>query len=403
MAAVNFAHLLEIYRHTRFEADAQEGTLTITSDAILATLNAIETDETAAADAGIVPLVEPTTMAVGETVKVRISAPRLALGILARDFDQLLNAPGARLAEPNAYFVVQGRLARDIAAPPVRLVAYRAVLDFVALLAEAASYLDQTRQELVFIHEGKFTVPVRYDAAMLDRVSLGAVKRLQDYFGDETHKDQKLEILAQAVVQTTQAQPPDRRFVFLLDNLADLADAVRDGYRLFASNFSYGKIRDELEAAKLDYIAKIHKTVVDIQGQLLGIPVATVIVASQLKIASACSVELWTDVAIVGGAWIFLVLLLVAIINQWMTLSSIKAEIKRQKDKLIRDYAAISEQFTDIFVSLSRRIAWHRFGLIFVAFIAIVGAVFATFAFTHFSQVKIIGCLTGGVPLVLSK
>lgn len=395
MAGIDFTQLLDIYRHTRFEADGRQGVLTIASDAILGTLNAIESDDAAAADGGIAVLVEPATLAVGQNVPIRISAPRLALGILALDFDQLLNGPGARLDEPNAYFVVDGSLAPDIAVPPARLLAYRGMLRVVALLAEAASYLDRLRQELVFIHEGKFTVPVRYDATILDRISLEVVKRLLDHFGDETHKDQKLEILAEAVVRTTQAQPPDRRFAFLLDNLTTVADAVRDGYRLFASNFSYGKIRSELEAAKLDYVGKIHKTVVDIQGQLLGIPVATVIVASQLKVATACSLELWTDVAIVGGAWIFLVLLLVAIANQWMTLGSIKAEIERQKDKLIRDYAAISDPFTDIFKALGRRIAWHRWGLAIVATIAIGGAVFATIAFTHVVPVNTLDCLTG--------
>jgi hypothetical protein len=403
MAGVDFARLLEIYRHTRFDADGREGVLSIANDAILATLNTLESDDEAAADGGIGVLVEPATLAVGLDVRVRISAPRLALGILALDFDQLLNAPGARLAEPAAYFVVEGGLSAGMAQPPARLLAYRAAVETVALLAEAASYLDPLRQELIFIHDGKFTVPVRYDAAMLDRLPLDAVKRLRDQFGDETHKDQKLEILAEAVVRTCQVQPPDRRFAYLLDNLGVLADAVRDGYRLFASNFSYAKIRSELEAAKLDYVTKIHKTVVDIQGQLLGIPVATVIVASQLKVATACSIELWADVAIVGGAWIFLALLLVAIANQWFTLGAIKAEIDRQKGKLIRDYAAISTQFTDIFASLGRRIAWHRWGLGIVAAIAIGGAVFASIAFVHVVRVNAMDCLTGKTPLVPPK
>ena len=56
-----------------------------------------------------------------------------------------------------------------------------------------------------------------------------------------------------------------------------------------------------MEAAKVDYVAKIHKTLIDIQGQLLAIPVATIIVASQLKSNQTCGVDFWTNIAVLAG------------------------------------------------------------------------------------------------------
>lgn len=392
--AINFAELTEIYRHTRFHNGEREGTVMVASEALLVILRQLDTDE-AAQESGIGLMVDPRTLAVGQETLINIRPPRLSLGILAHDFDQLLRAPAARLEEPKAYFVIVGALSRDMAAAPPRLKAYRVVVDLLLLFAEAASYLDRTKQELVFIHEGKFAVPVEYDASVLDRLPLAQAKRLRDQFSDEIHKDQKLEILTEAIVRTSQGQPGNLRLVYLLDNLAALADAVRDGYRLFASNFSYAKIRSELETAKLEYVGKIHKTVVDIQGQLLGIPVATVIVASQMKVAKSCSMDLWTDVAVLAGAWIFLILLLVAIANQWFTLASIKEEIGRQEGKLVRDYAAISQQFMDVFSSLGQRIWWHRFGLVVIGIIATAGAIFATVAFAQVVQTNVIDCLVG--------
>jgi hypothetical protein len=171
-----------------------------------------------------------------------------------------------------------------------------------------------------------------------------------------------------------------------------LSEGGRNGYRLFASSFSYAKIRSDVEAAKVEYIGKIHKTLIDIQGQLLGIPVATIIVASQLKVAKDCGLEIWTNVGVLGGAWIFAVLLLIAIINQWLTLSAISGEIERQKTKLAADYAAISEQFLDIFKGLSSRIVWHRCALIGVGVIACAGAIFAFLVFARLTAVDPRSC-----------
>ena len=57
-----------------------------------------------------------------------------------------------------------------------------------------------------------------------------------------------------------------------------------------------------MEDARLDYLNKIHKTFIDVQGQLLGLPVATVVGSSQYKVTKSCGLELWADVAVLGGA-----------------------------------------------------------------------------------------------------
>jgi len=403
MPRLSFDQLLDIYRHTEFNPDGRGGRLSIASDDILNTLRLLDTDDDAASDGAITLGSDPATLAVGQDVQVAIAAPRLALGIFVHDFDGLLNSPEARIREPRDYFIVEGQFHKGGTPVPPRFAAYRQVLALIALFSEAASYLDQLRQELVFVRNGKFVVPVRYDSALLERVSLQNIARLLNQFSDETHRDQKLEILAESIVQACAAQPVNQRFAFLLENLSALADGVRDGYRLFASSFSYAKIRSELENARIDFVSKINKTVVDIQGQLLGIPVATVIVASELKVASACGLELWTDVAVVAGAWIFLVLLLIAIVNQWLTLDTIAWEIDRQKGQLAKDYADVSVRFMDVFAALTGRIIWYRVGAGVIALIAVAGACFATVAFERVVRVDASACISGKVPMVFPK
>ena len=219
-------------------------------------------------------------------------------------------------------------------------------------------------------------------------------------FSDNIHQDQKIAILATALVQNTERVPAAQRFPYLLDNLGAVTETLRQGYRLFASSFSYSKIRSEVEAARADYIAKIHKTLIDIQGQLLGIPVATIIVVSQLKTSQACGVEFWTNVAVLAGAWVFLVLLLVAIVNQWMTLAAIGDDIRGQQKRLKNEYAAISEQFVSIFNGLVKRVNWHRSVIIVVSIIAIAGTLFASYAFTRLTAEPMTCLMTPSAAIV---
>ncbi|GGL43735.1 hypothetical protein [Caulobacter rhizosphaerae] len=401
MPRLKFDQLLSVYRATQFSPDGRSGNLTILDDGVLATLRLLDTDEDALQDSGIgMGATDPATLSIGDVIQVDFTSPRIGLGSLVKDFDTLVKSSSGYIEEPSAYFVVDGAYYPGGGNPPDWLVKYRKTLKLISLLSQAASYLDRTKQAFVFVRKIKTVIPIRYNAAMLGRVSAVDADRFLGLFADEAHKDQKLEILSEAIVRLCEAQPVDDRFRTLLENLGTLADAVRDGYKLFASSFSYSKIKGELEAAKIEYVTKIHKTIVDVQAQLLGIPVASVIVASQLKTAQSCGPDLWTDVAVISGAWIFLILLVVALVNQLLTLNTICAEINRQRSKLVKDYADLGQTFTRVFDGLIYRICWHRAALAIVGTIAILGACFATVAFDRVVSVEVGSCLTGKVPMV---
>jgi hypothetical protein len=140
-------------------------------------------------------------------------------------------------------------------------------------------------------------------------------------------------------------------------------------------------------------VSRIHKTFVDIQGQLLGIPIATIVVASQLKSAPACGVEVWTNVAVLAGAWIFAVFLAASIINQVLTLNAISAEVQRQKKRLESDFAAISPKFIGMFTSLARRICWYRVIYLVIGALGVAGASFATLAFRSLTTASVLSCI----------
>lgn len=385
MARITWAELEAVYQLTEFEADGT-GRLTISNQAILNTLLLIDDDEDAMADSGIAVLTDRDKLALGRQAQLQINAPKTSLGRFARTLENLIAGPSARVREPLEYFIVDQRITRAIDPPQEDQVKYRAALSLVELLSKAAAFLDQVQQEFVFLRDGRIVVPVDYGVDDLRSLDLKHVHQLTKMFEDPIHLEQKLTILSEAIVDLVAGLPAAQRFRHIMREVLDIAEKVASGYRLFASSFTYSKIRREVESAQAEFIIRIHKTFVDLQGQILGIPIATIVVASQLKAVSACGVELWTNVAVVAGAWIFVLFLIASIVNQWLTLNAVTFEFERQQQRLIKDFAQLRKDFDAAFNQIKDRAFWHRVVFLAVGVIGIVGASFATWA-----AVKIIG------------
>ncbi|WOF44731.1 hypothetical protein KNJ79_07445 [Sphingopyxis indica] len=380
MSSVTFADLVAIYRATRFDTE-DGGILTIATEEMAATLSAIMENDDLYADAQI-SVEGDAELKAGAQIRVNVGRPNVAkMGLLVSSFDELFGSPGAVLEEPVRYFVKEPGFASGDEPAPEVLLRYRAVLTVVSILRETASLVDETLRQLIFIGKEKLIVPIQFGQRDLLGDVVTEAERLNKLFAVELHVDEKRTILQTTLIEMVGSMRSDKRFGFIIRNLGRLADEVEKGYRLFTSSFSYSKIRNEVEAARLEFVAKIHKTIVDIQGQLLGIPIATIVVVSQLKEVKGCDVAFWTNLGVFLGAWIFVGMLTIAGLNQWKTLAAIGQEVERQQKRLDDDFAMVADQFTDVFVDLTTRIDWHRRALIGVGIILTVGALATTVAF----------------------
>ena len=84
MPRFRFEQLLGLYRSIDFDPQGGEGSLTLATAEQLANLQLIESDDSAGEDANLTVLGDPSSLAVGQTVRVRIGPPRIGLGLLGR-------------------------------------------------------------------------------------------------------------------------------------------------------------------------------------------------------------------------------------------------------------------------------------------------------------------------------
>lgn len=325
-------------------------------------------------------------LTIGETVKIEIS-PRLGFGLVTKNVGTLLFSQYARTKEPKNFLLTDDFIATNDTVPDGHLLStYRATLSFIQALKKCAAFLDPDEPALVFIKEGKFEVPIEYDEDTLKKLDLKNVQEIAAILQDGTHGKQCSSILADTIISLTATIPSNDRFKYLLINASALKKQFDQGYQLYAAGFSYEKIHNEIEAARVEYLGKIHKIFSDIQNQLLGIPVATIIVATQMKENNQVDGSFWVNLAVLLGSFVFMLLMLFLIRNQRHTLDVIGIEIKRQRSKLEKEYAAVAPNLLETFTSLDNRYRAQITILCTIDAVVVGGFLLATFFFYKLSM-----------------
>ncbi|CNI71564.1 hypothetical protein ACS78V_17745 [Yersinia enterocolitica] len=381
MSSIKFADLEKLYREMNFQPDGRSGTLTLSNQAMVdSLLNAISGDNPD--DSGIsLKGHPPSEVVLGKTVTLHIEKPRTGLGILALNFDHYLKVVKSCFEERKNYFLIDEHFSSKDTNTPECIERYRKLLNFIQHLKKSAAYFDKDKGELIFLESGKFSLPIIYTSEQLLSANVDLLDKIDRTLTADTHIEQKLAILGKSVFNLLKTESSETRFKYLLSHLDELNNSYSDGYSIFVSDFSYDKIRDQLEAAKVEYTGKIHKAISDIQNQILGIPVATIIVATQMKKSNDFGYEFWVNIAVLLGCWIFSALVGLMVWNQKHTLEVIGEEIDRQDLLMKRKYKDISEKFKSIFKTLKSRIRWQKNILWVVLFVLGLGFTLAHIAF----------------------
>lgn len=399
MSKVTFQKLVSIYRNVTFEQNATEGVLTLSNDELKNTLKELLEEDNLDESGLSLPSGDIDNVLTAEMVGLYINSPRIGVGILAKNLDELLAANKSCIEERKNYFLIDCKFSKQDHTVPDGVKRYRKLLEFIQLLKSAAAYLEFEREELIFINEGKFTIPIKYSYDNLLVADFEAIKTIEESFVNDLHKEQKLAILADALITLVKGAPSAERFKRLLTHLPELLSKFSDGYRLYVSNFSYDKVRSELEAAQIEYTAKIHKVFTDIQNQLLTIPVATVVVATQMKQATG-SDQFWINTVVLIGSVIFVILVGFLVWNQKHTLDTLDKEITRQKILIANKYQDV-ENFDDIFTGLTKRLCFQKIILMVIGLVIFIGFAVAIIGYFIFTPVAW-GYLTNSYYLIMA-
>lgn len=378
MSKKKFDILVGIYEATEFVHGERNGSIKIGNDETLGYLKKVLSDDDSAEDYGVYLAGEETRineLAVGDVVNVDLREPRRGIGLFARDLDEILKNADARV-RGKRFYLIDSRYCSNNDNAPIEVVRYRKILELIKLLVKSGSvHLDSSEARLLYFNGKKQSLDVSFKCLDFQKVDEKILDDLIVFCSDELHQEQKLTILVESVFSLCSSLNGADKFPALLSGLGSVMDKLRDGYKLFVSNFSYEKIRDDVENAKIEYAGKIHKVFSDIQNQILGIPVATVIVATQMKVSIEGEDVFWINTAILSGCWIFVALVSILLFNQVNTLNVLSGEVLRQKQKMKKDHAAVAGKFDDVFSFLGKRVFHQKIAIYTVASVLVIGLI----------------------------
>lgn len=364
----SFKDLVTIYKAATFKDNLAEASITISNEEILRTLSDVTENPH---DFGIT--VEAGNLEVGETLTLHVTQPKVRLGQLHLSFDEYLKNSKNRIKEASNFFIINLSYHNRDGDTPSIIASYRNVLRLISLFKECSAYLDETSVELVFVDTNVLKIPVNYTTEDLKNINNDLIDTTIANFAEDTHKEQKLTILASSIKSLCESKTKDSSFSFLLRDIGQLSESFHRGYKVFVSGFSYEKILDQLRVAKIEEMGKIHKVFSDIQNQILGIPVATIIVATQMKQANGWDAQALINTAVVLGSLFFTTMILFVFFNQWQTLNAIADELKHKQEQAANNYKAIYEDIKSTFDSLSVRLCTQRFVFIILGAFVLMG------------------------------
>ena len=217
-----------------------------------------------------------------------------------------------------------------------------------------ASFADHERDggtHLLFIKsfDSKLWLTADYSAGDLQPL-LKLNDFAKQYFEDEHHKDQKRNIVRAALLETLKNKP-SVRFAELLSSFVDFADRVRSSYTLYTQDFSFEKLRSEVDKQNREDTLRLNKTFSDIQNQLLALPAALLAAGAAIKENS------WsTNLPVLLGVGIFMWVIRQLVANQQSSIDAIAGEIELRRKKLADQPPEISESVLTLFTELEARV-----------------------------------------------
>ncbi len=239
-----------------------------------------------------------------------------------------------------------------LADKPEQIVNYLATVRLCRLLSSMADHLGNNGVSLHFIKSHDAKIEVKLEYRLQDLATLPSLDSFASNFVESTHhQDQKRNIVRSALLEVFKGS----RVIALTDLIPRfevLADSVRSSYAMYVAEFSFEKVRAEIEKDNLDSTLKLNKTLSDIQNQLLAVPVTLVLVGGQMLPESGYTIK---NFVIWIGSLVFGWLMGLLITNQCHAVDAIREEIRLRKTKVDSQPNGIGEKFKKGFADLEKR------------------------------------------------
>lgn len=271
-----------------------------------------------------------------------------------KDLDSFLLNANRRVKSPLRFYLAdldylhQG----DESVAPAPVLHYLQATKLFVLLEKLADHTGSKANEktLIFLNKNKVEITSEYGIDDLhDLTGLNDFEK--DFSLSETHKEQKQTIIKTALLELFEGRNR-LKFSELLAKFSDFVEKVQANYELYIAEFSFQKVKEEVEKEKLEAMVKLNKVFSDIQNQLLAVPAALILIGGQMQRSGHWDSK---NALIWFGALSFALFMDLLVRNQRHTLEAVNNEIEQQRKQIETKYHAIAERFKSIYDEINDR------------------------------------------------
>ena len=237
-----------------------------------------------------------------------------------------------------------------------------------------ADYGIKSTPKAIFLHGEKLELSLSYKPDDLKPL-VGLKQFIAEFVDADIHKEQKITIIKSVLIEMLKNNEIDRLTLpCLISRFSEFLERVNANYQLYVSEFSFDKIKAQVESEKLEITLKLNKVFSEIQNQLLVVPIALILIGSQMKLSNTFTP---TNISIWCGAIVFGIFMSLLIRNQCSTLKAIKLEMDSQWIGIRSKHKFVAEKLGTHYSQLKNRYWLQRFFLMIISFIiatSIVGS-----------------------------
>lgn len=250
-----------------------------------------------------------------------------------------------------------------------------------------------TNDETIYFLGSK-KISIFNDLTVNEKTSLNKLSAFEiNYINSNIHKD----AIKNIITDSLNSFYIDKEVSFnrICMDFDSIYDVIKNNYDVYISQFTFEKIKKEVEKFRTESITRINKSFSDIQMQIIAIPASLIVVASNLKTGSNFSFI--SNSIILLGALFFTIAVFIMCENQNDTLDNIKHEIDAQekeftKDPLFKDKSEINSNF----IVMNDRFSKQKSNLKLIkkGIYASIAIMFLTYLYIHVDNT----CLTIKIP-----
>ena len=227
------------------------------------------------------------------------------------------------------------------------------------------------------------------DYSSEDLVELkGVAAFAKDFINTDAHVEQKKTIVKSILLEMKKEAEADRFSIgLIMSRFDEFSRRVSSSYQLYVSEFSFQKIKAEVEKSKFEALAKINKVFSEIQNQLLAVPVALVVVCGQMEVSNGFSLK---NLFIMAGSLVFAIFMFFLILNQRNTLRTIFLEMTAEWDLIKGKHNAVKLKFDEPYKLLRKRYRYQSILLEAVGLVVLVSFSITVGMFFYYSDVGVV-------------